>query len=148
LQHFVPKHLILRKAWRLGMSTNVSIYRCGIVHHLVGGIGIRNGRINGHMKVMLRDSRRPCWTSSRSVTSMIICDIHNCPQTCHSLHTDLMKSIAVGLNLKESFFDDKVNKQCHNLRLLSYPPITRSLLEAEGQARAGAHSGKLGWHHY
>jgi hypothetical protein len=113
-----------------------------------GEIGTRNGKINGRMRVMLRVSRQLCWTSSRFVSSIFICDISDCPQTCHSLHTDLMKSIAVGLNLKESFFDDKVNKQCHNLRLLSYPPIKRSLLEADGQARAGAHSGKPGWWYY
>lgn len=51
-----------------------------------------------------------------------------------------MRSIALGLNLGESFFDDKINEQCHNLRLLSYPPIKSSLLEEDGTARAGAHS--------
>jgi hypothetical protein len=53
-----------------------------------------------------------------------------------------MRSIALGFNLKEQFFDDKVNEQCHNLRLLSYPSVKKSLLEGEGQARAGAHSGQ------
>lgn len=52
-----------------------------------------------------------------------------------------MRSIALGLNLGERFFDDKINEQCHNLRLLSYPPVKRTVLEGEGQARAGAHSG-------
>ena len=62
-------------------------------------------------------------------------------QTCHNLHVELMRSIALGLNLKESFFDDKIDQQCHNLRLLSYPPIQRKKLDGDGQARAGAHSG-------
>ncbi|TFK43673.1 hypothetical protein BDQ12DRAFT_675365 [Crucibulum laeve] len=61
-------------------------------------------------------------------------------QICHDLHVHIMRSIALGLQLEETFFDDKINDQCHNLRLLSYPPIKRSLLESEGQARAGAHS--------
>ncbi|KAJ2916414.1 hypothetical protein MD484_g3991, partial [Candolleomyces efflorescens] len=61
-------------------------------------------------------------------------------QTCHNLHVDVMRSIALGLDLGERFFDDKINEQCHNLRLLSYPPIKSSLLEGDGQARAGAHS--------
>lgn len=52
-----------------------------------------------------------------------------------------MRSIALGLDLGEQFFDSKIDQQCHNLRLLSYPPIKTSLLEKEGQARAGAHSG-------
>ena len=54
----------------------------------------------------------------------------------------MMRSIALGLGLEERFFDQKIDKQCHNLRLLSYPPIKRSLLDGEDQARAGAHSGK------
>lgn len=54
-----------------------------------------------------------------------------------------MRSIALGLDLNEDFFDKKINDQCHNLRLLSYPPIKRALLESDGQARAGAHSGTL-----
>jgi len=53
-----------------------------------------------------------------------------------------MRSIALGLSLGEHFFDDKINGQCHNLRLLSYPPVERALLEGEGQARAGVHSGE------
>ncbi|KAF9464896.1 hypothetical protein BDZ94DRAFT_1161259 [Collybia nuda] len=61
-------------------------------------------------------------------------------QICHSLHVEVMRSIALGLEIEESFFDAKINEQCHNLRLLSYPPIKRTLLEGEGQARAGSHS--------
>ncbi|KAF9006520.1 hypothetical protein BDQ17DRAFT_1239196 [Cyathus striatus] len=61
-------------------------------------------------------------------------------QTCHELHVHVMRSIALGLDLEESFFDDKINDQCHNMRLLSYPPVWRAVLEGEGQARAGAHS--------
>ncbi|KAG2154999.1 uncharacterized protein EDB93DRAFT_1101994 [Suillus bovinus] len=49
-------------------------------------------------------------------------------QTCHEVHTMVMKSIALGLDLPEDFFDDKINRQDHNLRLLSYPPIRTSLL--------------------
>jgi isopenicillin N synthase-like dioxygenase len=52
-----------------------------------------------------------------------------------------MRSIAVGLKLEEHFFDNQIDEQCHNLRLLSYPSVERALLEEEGQARAGAHSG-------
>jgi isopenicillin N synthase-like dioxygenase len=52
-----------------------------------------------------------------------------------------MRSIALGLDLDETFFDNKVDQQCHNLRLLSYPPMQGVLLKGEDQARAGAHSG-------
>jgi hypothetical protein len=54
----------------------------------------------------------------------------------------VMRSIAVGLDLDEMYFEDKINEQQHNLRLLSYPSIKTSLLKKEGQARAGAHSGQ------
>lgn len=60
--------------------------------------------------------------------------------TCHRLHFGVMRAIALGLNLNERFFDDKIDEQYHNLRLLSYPPIKTSLLTQEGTARAGAHS--------
>lgn len=62
-------------------------------------------------------------------------------QTCHELHVQVMRSIALGLDLQERFFDDKIDEKCHNLRLLSYPAIKSSLLKDEEQARAGAHSG-------
>ncbi|KAH9850755.1 Clavaminate synthase-like protein [Lenzites betulinus] len=61
-------------------------------------------------------------------------------QTCHELHGAVMRSIALGLRLEETFFDDKIDEQYHNLRLLSYPPIKTQLLSSDGQARAGAHS--------
>nr|GAT53058.1 2OG-Fe oxygenase family [Mycena chlorophos] len=59
---------------------------------------------------------------------------------CHVLHTKVMRAVALGLDLDEAFFEDKIHEQSHNLRLLSYPPIKRALLDGEGQARAGAHS--------
>jgi isopenicillin N synthase-like dioxygenase len=52
-----------------------------------------------------------------------------------------MRFIALGLDLEENFFDNMIDEQSHNLRLLSYPPIQKALLEGEGQARAGAHTG-------
>ncbi|KAF8483817.1 Clavaminate synthase-like protein [Russula ochroleuca] len=44
------------------------------------------------------------------------------------------------LDFYQMFFEDKINEQRHNLRLVSYPSIKTSLLMKEGQARAGAHS--------
>ncbi|KAG6903430.1 hypothetical protein C0995_005453 [Termitomyces sp. Mi166 len=61
-------------------------------------------------------------------------------QTCHGLHVYIMRSIALGLDLEEDFFDKKIDEQYHNLRLLSYPPIKTSLLQGSGRARAGLHS--------
>ena len=64
-------------------------------------------------------------------------------QTCHELHSVVMRAIALGLDLDETFFDDKINEQFHNLRLLSYPPIKTSQLKEDGQARIRAHSGEF-----
>ncbi|KAF9076958.1 Clavaminate synthase-like protein [Rhodocollybia butyracea] len=61
-------------------------------------------------------------------------------QTCHNLHVEMMRSVALGLHLSENFFDRKIDQQCHNLRLLSYPPVRRMLVDGKGQARAGVHS--------
>jgi isopenicillin N synthase-like dioxygenase len=61
-------------------------------------------------------------------------------ETCHVLHVLVMRSIAIGLDLGEHFFDEKIDEKCHNLRLLSYPPIKTTLLQNDGQARVGAHS--------
>jgi len=58
-------------------------------------------------------------------------------QTCHELNSVVMRAVALGLDLDESFFDDKINEQFNNLRLLSYPPIK---LQEDRQARIGAHS--------
>ncbi|PVG04208.1 Clavaminate synthase-like protein [Serendipita vermifera] len=61
-------------------------------------------------------------------------------RTCHELHVDVMRSIAIGLELEEKFFDNLIHEQYHNLRLLNYPSIPTTALREEGQARAGAHS--------
>lgn len=61
-------------------------------------------------------------------------------QTCHELHVLVMRSIALGLDLEEGYFDNRIHEQFHNLRLLSYPSIKTNLLKQEGTARAGAHS--------
>ena len=62
-------------------------------------------------------------------------------QTCHEWHVLVMRAIALGLDLNEKWFDNKIHEQYHNMRLLSYPSVKTDLLRKEGQARAGAHSG-------
>ena len=61
-------------------------------------------------------------------------------RTCHGLHVQVMRAIALGLGLGETFFDKLIDQQCHTLRLLSYPPIETELLRKEGQARVAPHS--------
>jgi len=59
-------------------------------------------------------------------------------KTCHETHCIVMRAIALGLGLDEMFFEDKINEQRHNLRLLSYPPIKTS--SKEDHSRFSAHS--------
>jgi len=51
-----------------------------------------------------------------------------------------MRAIALGLDLQENFFQDKIDAQDHNLRLLSYPSVKTEILRKDGRARAGAHT--------
>ena len=54
------------------------------------------------------------------------------------LARELMCMFAVGLQLPETFFDDKIDKHISMFRVLSYPAQTEPPLP--GQMRAGAHS--------
>lgn len=51
-----------------------------------------------------------------------------------------MRAIALGFDLQENFFQQKIDAQDHNLRLLNYPAIKTEILGKDGQARAGAHT--------
>jgi isopenicillin N synthase-like dioxygenase len=55
-----------------------------------------------------------------------------------TLATDLMRLFALGLELPEDYFDDKVNRHITNLSVLHYPALSEPPLA--GQLRAGAHS--------
>ncbi|KDN53201.1 Clavaminate synthase-like protein [Tilletiaria anomala UBC 951] len=59
--------------------------------------------------------------------------------TAHELHLQIMRALAIGLGLSESFFDDKCNEEWHTLRLLHYPSVPAKALEGGG-SRAGDHS--------
>ena len=66
-------------------------------------------------------------------------------QTCHELHVQVMRAIALGLDLEETFFDKLIDEQCHNLRLLSYLPIKTKLLRDGRASRVGAHTGEAAY---
>jgi isopenicillin N synthase-like dioxygenase len=55
-----------------------------------------------------------------------------------ALATELMRLFALGLDLPEHFFDDKVDRHITNLSLLYYPPLARA--PQLGQLHAGAHT--------
>jgi isopenicillin N synthase-like dioxygenase len=60
---------------------------------------------------------------------------------CKSLHVEVMRAIAVALDLSESFFDSYTDVGDNTLRLLHYPSVKSDVFRINpGQVRAGAHS--------
>ena len=60
---------------------------------------------------------------------------------CKSMHTEVMRAIAVGMGLSESFFDGFTDDGDNTLRLLHYPPVDPKVFQVNpGQVRAGEHS--------
>ncbi|KAJ5653962.1 hypothetical protein N7490_000965 [Penicillium lividum] len=62
-------------------------------------------------------------------------------ETCKNLHQQIMRAIALGMNLPEHFFDEFVSGGDNNLRLLHYPPVRKEVFKDNpNQVRAGEHS--------
>ena len=60
---------------------------------------------------------------------------------CRSLHTEVMRAIALGMNLPEHYFDSYVDAGDNNLRLLHYPAVSKEVFKKNpSQVRAGEHS--------
>lgn len=62
-----------------------------------------------------------------------------------ALHIEVLRAIAIGLDLNSAFFDEKCNQEWHTLRLLHYPPTPVSKAEivdtdTRDTNRAGAHT--------
>jgi isopenicillin N synthase-like dioxygenase len=60
---------------------------------------------------------------------------------CKELHTQVMRAIAVGLGIDETWFDGYTDVGDNTLRLLHYPEVKKDVFKINpGQVRAGAHS--------
>jgi isopenicillin N synthase-like dioxygenase len=60
---------------------------------------------------------------------------------CKALHVEVMRAIAVGMDLPPAFFDSYTDVGDNTLRLLHYPAVKSSVFKINpGQVRAGAHS--------
>ena len=60
---------------------------------------------------------------------------------CKALHTEVMRAIALGMNLPEHHFDSFVDAGDNNLRLLHYPEVKRHVFQSNpSQVRAAEHS--------
>lgn len=63
--------------------------------------------------------------------------------TCKNLHIELMRAIALGMGIKESWFDGFTDVGDNTLRLLHYPGVSKSVFrrsDGQLQVRAGEHS--------
>ncbi len=60
--------------------------------------------------------------------------------TAHNLHLEVLDAIGIGLGFRPRYFDRFCDAKDHNLRLLHYPAVPKTLLDKEGQTRAGAHT--------
>ncbi|KAK4230791.1 hypothetical protein QBC38DRAFT_514394 [Podospora fimiseda] len=60
---------------------------------------------------------------------------------CKALHEQVMRAIAVGMGLEETFFDKFVDVGDNTLRLLHYPSVNKNVFKINpGQVRAGEHT--------
>ena len=61
-------------------------------------------------------------------------------ERCKEMHKVLMRGIAVGLGIEETFFDKFTRQGDNTLRLLHYPPVAAGGFEGGKRVRAGAHT--------
>jgi len=57
----------------------------------------------------------------------------------HLLNVEVMRAIALGLDLGEHYFDKLLDNADNTLRLLHYPGVEKTLLDNQTTRRAGAH---------
>lgn len=60
---------------------------------------------------------------------------------CKKLHIEIMRAVAIGMGLEESYFDPYIDVGDNTLRLLHYPEVPRSIFtQNKLQVRAAAHT--------
>lgn len=68
----------------------------------------------------------------------VMLDFH---AACKNLHVEVMRAIAVGMGLSESYFDPYTVVGDNTLRLLHYPPASQEVFKKNAlQVRAGEHT--------
>ena len=64
-------------------------------------------------------------------------------KTCKELHMEVMRAIALGMGIEETWFDGFTDVGDNTLRLLHYPGVPKSVFKRDDgqlQVRAGEHS--------
>ena len=61
-------------------------------------------------------------------------------EQCKEMHVQVMRSIAIGMGLDETWFDSYTDVGDNTLRLLHYPEVKSEVFKQnKNQVRAGAH---------
>lgn len=62
-------------------------------------------------------------------------------ESCKEMHVEVMRAIAVGMGIDDTYFDGFVDVGDNTLRLLHYPEVKADVFKINpGQVRAGEHS--------
>lgn len=62
-------------------------------------------------------------------------------EECKDLHRSVMRALALGLGIEESWFDGFTDRGDNTLRLLHYPSVSKDVFRKnEMQVRAGSHT--------
>ncbi|KAK5990124.1 2-oxoglutarate-Fe(II) type oxidoreductase ppzD [Cladobotryum mycophilum] len=81
------------------------------------------------------------WPTEKDSITGFKADMNVFFQDCKALHIEVMRAIAAGMQLEETFFDDFLDIGDNTLRLLHYPAVKTEVFQINpGQVRAGEHS--------
>lgn len=87
------------------------------------------------------------WPAEESKLKGFRTDMNDFFSQCQKLHVEVMRAIALGMDLQEDFFDRFVHVGDNTLRLLHYPSVKADVFRVNpGQVRAGEHSVRLKSH--
>jgi isopenicillin N synthase-like dioxygenase len=87
------------------------------------------------------DERTPnIWLPDESILPGFRAFMMSYFDTCYTVALDLLRAIALGMDLPEDFFREYHTKRDNQLRLLHYPPVAADLLRAGDVERIAAHS--------
>jgi isopenicillin N synthase-like dioxygenase len=83
------------------------------------------------------------WPSGDEDAKVFKKEMMNFFETCKSLHMQVMRAIALGMGIQESWFDEFTDAGDNTLRLLHYPGVSKKIFKRDDgqlQVRAGEHS--------
>jgi isopenicillin N synthase-like dioxygenase len=104
-----------------------------------GYIGVRQERLNprnpGDLKEAFNVGLESAWPPEQSGFQQVVTEFYQLGIT--TIAPTVLRAFAIGLQLPESFFDDKHGRNAF-LRLLHYPPL--DCIPEPGQLRAGEHT--------